>query len=87
MVSDNNTAGAVYILECTTVTGAMNITWLDPMNNQITSGVMITGSMSTLTLNPLAASHAGKYTCKALVNGIDSYAQKDVIVQSKRLNS
>ena len=55
-----NSAGAIYSLICSvSVTGSTDqptITWLDPMNNQITSGVETTGSMSTLTFNPLAAS-------------------------------
>ena len=66
----SGTAGESYSLECTvTVTGSTDqptITWLDPMNNMITSGVETTGSMSTLTFNPLAASHAGIYTCRVV---------------------
>ena len=47
-----------------TVTGSTDqptiyITWLDAMNNQITSGVETTSSMSTLTFNQLEASHVG----------------------------
>ena len=66
--SSSNTAGETYSLECSaTVTGSNDqptITWLDPMNNPVPSGmVTTTGSMSTLTFNPLAASHAGTYTC------------------------
>ena len=57
------TVGESYSLECTvTVTGSTDqptITWLDPaMNNMITSGVVTTGSMSTLTFNQLASSQA-----------------------------
>ena len=63
------TAGESYSLECTVnVTGSTDqptITWLDPMNSTVSSGVLTTGSVSTLTLNPLAASHAGTYTCRA----------------------
>ena len=54
---------------CTvTVTGSTDqptITWLDPTSNTITSGVVTTGSLSILTFNPLAVSHAGTYTCRA----------------------
>ena len=36
------------------------------MNSQVPSEmVSTTGSMSTLTFNPLSASHAGTYTCIA----------------------
>ena len=71
--SGAKTAGESYTLECSvSVTGSTDtptITWLDPMNNQITSGlrVMTTGSVSRLTFNPLAASDAGRYTCRASV--------------------
>ena len=42
--------------------------WLDPMNNAVPSDmVTASGSMSTLTFNPLSASHAGTYTCRATV--------------------
>ena len=65
----SNIVGDGYHLVCTvTVTGTTDqptITWLDPMNNTISSGVVTTGSLSTLTFNPLAASHAGTYTCRA----------------------
>ena len=70
--SGTNTAGATYRLVCSvTVTGstdAPTITWFDPMDNQVPSEmVSTTGSMSTLTFNPLSASHAGIYTCRATV--------------------
>ena len=70
-----NTAGMIYSLECSvSVTGSTEqptITWLDPMNNQITSGVETTGSMSTLTFNPLTASQDGMtYTCRATLGSI-----------------
>ena len=59
---------------CTvTVTGSTDqpdITWLGPMDSEVTAGVETTGSMSTLTFNPLAASHAGTYTCRATLGGI-----------------
>ena len=70
-----NTAGETYSLECSaTVTGSTDqpsITWLDPMNNSVSSEmVTTTGSMSTLTFNPLAASHAGTYACRATAGGV-----------------
>ena len=69
-----------------TVTGSTDtptITWLDPMNNQITSGVMTTGSMSTLTFNPLAASHAGVYTCRATLGSAVDTASRTITLQGK----
>ena len=67
-------AGEGYSLQCTvTVTGSNDqptITWLmGPMNTMITSGVVTTGNMSTLTFDPLSASHAGTYTCRATLGG------------------
>ena len=70
-----NSAGVIYSLICSvSVTGSTDqptITWLDPMNSQITSGVETTGSMSTLTFNPLAASQDGMtYTCRATLDSM-----------------
>ena len=85
--SGTATARETYRLVCSvTVTGstdAPTIIWLDPMNNQITSGVMTTGSMSTLTFNPLAASHAGVYTCRATLGSAMDTASRLVTVQSE----
>ena len=82
--SGDNTAGETYSLECSvTVTGSTDtptITWLDPMNNQITAGVMTTGSMSTLTFDPLSASDAGTYTCRATLDGAEVDGSTDVVV-------
>ena len=83
--SGTNTAGETYSLECSaTVTGSTDqptITWLDPMNNPVPSEmVTTTGSMSTLTFNPLAASHAGTYTCRAMVGGVTETQTSTVIV-------
>ena len=81
------TAGESYSLECTvTVTGSNDrptITWMDPMNNMITSGAVTTGSMSTLTFNPLAASHAGTYTCTATLGSDMDSASTTITVQSE----
>ena len=82
------TAGESYSLECTvTMTGSTvdlpAITWLDPMNNPITSGVETTGSMSTLTFNPLAASHFGTYTCTATLGSAMDSASTTITVQSE----
>ena len=83
-----NTAGESYRLECSvTVAGSTDqptITWLDPMNNQITSGVETTGSMSTLTFNPLAASDGGTYTCRATLGGAMDSASWTITVQGTK---
>ena len=87
--SGSNTAGESYGLECTvTVTGSTDqptINWLDPMDNVITSGVVMTGGMSTLTFNPLAASHAGTYTCRATLGSAMDSASRTITVQSGRI--
>ena len=86
--SGTNTAGETYSLECSaTVTGSIDqptITWLDPMNNTVPS-VMVTttSSMSTLTFNPLAASHAGTYTCRGMVGDATQNITAEITVQSK----
>ena len=87
-VSGTNTAGETYSLECSaTVTGSIDqpaITWLDPMNSTVPSGmVTTTGTMSTLTFNPLSASHAGTYTCRATVGSTMQTATMDVTVESE----
>jgi hypothetical protein len=82
------TAGETFRLVCTvTVTGSTDqpmITWLmGPMDNVITSGVVTTGGMSTLTFNPLAASHAGTYTCKATLGSAMNSASTTITVRSE----
>ena len=78
----SNIAGDGYRLVCTvTVTGSTDqptITWLDPTSNTITSGVVTTGSLSILTFNPLAVSHAGTYTCRTTLG--DEVRTKEVTV-------
>ena len=60
------------------------ITWLDPMDNTVPSEmVTTTGSMSTLTFNPLSSSHVGTYTCRAILGGAVQNATETVTVQSK----
>ena len=87
--SGTNTAGETYSLWCSvTVTGSNdqpNITWLDPMNNTVPSEMFTTtGNMSTLTFDPLAASHAGSYMCRATVTGnVTQTDTKVVSVESK----
>ena len=76
-------AGDGYSLMCYTrtgLTGQPTITWLDPMDNQIMSTI---GSMSTLTFNPLAASDAGTYTCRATLGSVMETAEVMVTVLSE----
>ena len=58
-----------------------NIIWLNQMNNVIISGVVTSGSMSTLTFNPLAASHAGTYTCRATLGNIEEDELTVIIIK------
>ena len=90
--SGSNTAGESYSLKCTvTVTGSVDqptITWLDPMDNIVISGVVTTGSastriLSTLILNPLTASHAGRYTCRIMLGSAMGSASTIITVQSE----
>ena len=81
------TSGESYSLECTvTVTGSDDqptITWLDPMNSTVSSGVETTGSMSTLTFNSLAVSHAGIYTCRVTLDSATNSTSTTITVQSE----
>ena len=89
--SGNNIAGEIYSLVCSvTVTGSTEqptITWLDSMNNQITSGVVTTGSISTLMFSPLAASHAGTYTCRATLGSAEMNGSTEVSLRGIVLSS
>ena len=82
-------AGKNYRLECTaTVTGTTEepvITWMNSMGNITTSRAVATGNMSTLTLNfiPLAASHAGTYTCQATLGSAMDSAYLTITVRSE----
>ena len=87
--SGTNIAGETYSLECSaTVTGSTDqptITWLDQINNPVPSEmVTTTGSMSTLTFNPLVASHAGTYTCRVSAGGVTETQTFTVIVNGMR---
>ena len=86
--SGTNTAGETYSLVCSvTVTGSTDtptITWLDPMNSQVPSEMIsTTGSMTTLTFNPLSASHAGTYTCRAILGDAIGAAMEEITVQGE----
>ena len=81
--SGTNTAGEAYSLECSVnVTGSTlnqsTITWLDAVNNPVPSGMITTtDNMSTLTFNPLTATHRGTYTCSVTVGGV---AQNETVI-------
>ena len=82
--SGSNTAGETYSLVCSvTVTGLTDqptITWSGPMNNTVPSEMVTTsGSMSTLTFNPLSASHAGTYTCRARLDSGDMAMDTEMV--------
>lgn len=69
--SGNSTAGETYSLVCSVLARSEpTITWLDQVETAVPSEMVITtGIMSTLIFNPLVASHAGNYTCRAMVEG------------------
>ena len=83
------TAGDCYSLKCavkpTRSTNQLIITWLDPLNNTVPSGMVnATGNVSILTFIPLAASHAGTYTCEvSTLERILEIATIEVIVESE----
>ena len=53
------------------------------MDSMITSGVITNGGISTLTFDPLAASHAGTYTCRATLGSIMDSVSRNITVQSE----
>ena len=57
--------------------GQPTITWLDPMNNEIMP------TTSVLTFNPLNASDAGTYTCRATLGSVVETVQVMVTVESE----
>ena len=96
--SGDNTAGGTYTLVCYVAvsqgsTSQPTITWLDndvqilaPDSSRTVSAITSEDSnvySSTLTFNPLSASHAGIYTCRATVDG-ETLTDTDVVtVQSE----
>ena len=91
-------AGETYRLTCSvTVTGSnteLTITWSDnsapitPDSSRTvsaTTGDSSNGYSSTLTYNPLSASHAGTYTCRATLGGGERAVAAEVVaVQSEQ---
>ena len=61
-------------------------TWLDPLNNPVPSEMInATNSVSTLVFSPLAASHAGTYTCVVSLEGVSYNETIMITVNSKCL--
>ena len=85
MPGGDNTAGDDYSLTCSIImisaglTGQPTVTWLDPLNNEIIPATSI------LTFNPLAASHAGTYRCRATLGSTVETAAVMVTVESECL--
>ena len=83
----------MYSLVCSvTAPSQPTFTWLDdgvqitPDSSRTVSATTSDGSngySSTLTFNPLSASHAGTYTCRATVNGEMAMDTEMVTVQSE----
>jgi hypothetical protein len=75
-----NVAGEMYHLECSIGTNDQPVfTWLDPADNPVPSEMInTTDSVSTLVFSPLAASHAGTYTCIISLEGV-SYNETMII--------
>ena len=71
-----NIAGETYHLECSIgMTGSNDqpivFIWLDSMDDPVPSEMINTAdSVSTLVFSPLAASHAGTYTCVVSLGGV-----------------
>ena len=72
---------------CVTANFNPIITWFDTINNTAPSEMITTtGNMSTLTYNPLSASHAGTYTCRATASDQVWTDTQAVIVHDKYSN-
>ena len=94
--SGTSFAGDIQMLMCSvTVTGSTEqptITWMvndaEISSSDAARTVSVTSGSagrysSTLTFNPLAASHAGTYTCRATLSSAGDVASRAVDVQSK----
>ena len=83
--SGNNLAGENYSLECSaSITDQLTLSWLDSEDMEVSSGMVTsTGSVSTLTFNPLIATHAGTYTCRALLGSFTQNVFITVTVAGK----
>ena len=84
----SNSSGERYSLECSAaVNGSTDqaiFTWLDPVNNEVPLEMInSTDYTSTLTFDPLSISHAGTYTCRVTLDGLEKRASLIVNVESK----
>jgi hypothetical protein len=91
----DNTAGQIYVLNCTvSVSGSPDqptILWLGDsaeidFDTDATRTVSMTSGSagsysSTLTFNPLAASHAGTYICRATLGSAEVNGSTVVIIK------
>ena len=91
----DNTAGQIYILNCfVSVSGSADqptILWLgngteiDFATDAVRTVSMTSGSdgsySSTLTFNPLSASHAGTYICRATLGGAEVNGSTDIVIE------
>ena len=91
-------AGLSYNLTCTVTlenaTRTPTIGWLDPNNNQLSSGSDITVGdtvpvncstyTTTLHFTALLVSHSGQYSCQATLGTVNNTAAVNITVQSKR---
>ena len=82
-LSGDNIAGDTFSLVCSTVTGS-TVTWLDPTDAAVPSEMIsVMGDVHTLTFNPLAASDAGTYTCRAMLGSVVETVEMTVTVTSE----
>ena len=87
--SGTSTAGESYVLACT-VTGSTDLPCNDNLADgsygqydHIWSDYKCNGGISTLTFDPLAASHTGTYTCRATLGSIMDSVSRNITVQSE----
>ena len=88
----NSTVGGRYSLECSVAVNGSDegtnliITWLSPLNTEVPPVMVNTaGNTSTLTFDPLSLSHAGTYTCRVRLGGIEERRSRTVVVDCKLL--
>ena len=94
-------AGQSYNLTCTVTlentTGTSTVEWLGPNNNSLHNNSDITVRdtvtvncftyTTTLQFTTLHTSHAGQYSCRATLGGINNTAALNITVQGKSMQS
>ena len=92
---ENPTLGQSYTLTCNVtlasgVTGTPTVQWMGPDSSApiVTGGDFTVSSTPpyTLTINPLLQSHAGQYTCRAMVDDDTVVASLDIAGTCAQLN-